>query len=295
MKTMQRLAARWWLCCAFALHAPAIMADCMLQIPATVVLGHYDPGAAQATPVSWQVSVRSRNPKTGCRARLQVETPSQTSNLLLLGDDPAGLRVTLSQDAAGRQTLPVAPQDVALIQLDSDREATMVFWATRDTGQWISPKSLYRGSLRLTLLDEQGKTLDQSDVEFKSMITSVVQAQFGQSNSASGLNSTRLDFGELKQGSWRSATLAVRANTGYTITLSSANGGGLVHSSQPQQRIAYQLRLDGRLVALNQPITGLSASGSGRHSHDIQVEIGSMQQVLAGEYRDSLLITVSGQ
>ncbi|MDD2729945.1 hypothetical protein [Malikia sp.] len=294
MKTLQHLAARWWLCCAGALHAPAAMADCMLEIPATVVLGRYDPAATQATPESWQLTVRSRNPKTGCRARLQVETADQTSNLLSLGNDPTGLRVTLSQDAAGRQAIPVAPQDMTSVQLDLDRQASMVLWATRGTGQWISP-GLYRGSLRLTLLDEQGQTLDRRDVEFKSMIHSVVHAQFGQSNSASGLNSTRLDFGELRQGARRSAALAVQANTGYTITLSSANGGRLVHNSLAQGRVAYQLRLDGRPVALNQPIAGLSANRPGRQSHDIEVEIGSMQQVLAGEYRDSLLITISGQ
>lgn len=292
MKRLQWLAALF--CGACALHAPAALAECVLDAPAALMLGRYDPGAAQAVPVSWQLTVRPRHPKTGCRARLQAEAADQAGNLLLLGDDPAGLRVGLAQDAAGRQAIPVAPQDMATFQLEPDQQAQLVLWAVRSPGQWISP-GLYRGSLHLTLLDEQGRTLERREVDFKSLVPSVVQAQLAKSNLAAGLSVTRLDFGELRQGASRRTALTVRANTGYTLTLSSANNGRLVHSSLARERIGYQLRLDGRPVALDQSIPGLSAIRSGSQRHDIEVEIGTMQQVLAGEYRDSLLITISGQ
>lgn len=259
-----------------------------------LMLGRYDPGAAQAIPVSWQLTVRSRHHKTGCRARLQAEAADQAGNLLLLGNDPAGLRITLAQDTAGRQAIPVAPQDMASLQLEPDQQAQLVLWAVRSPGQWIGP-GLYRGSLHLTLLDEQGRMLERREVDVQSIIAPVVQAQFGQSASAAGLNSTQLDFGELRQGASRSAALAVQANTGYTLTLSSMNNGRLVHGSQAREQIGYQLRLDGRPIALNQPVAGLSTIRSGRQRHEIEVEIGAMKQVLAGEYRDSLLITISGQ
>ncbi len=292
MKRLQWLATL--LCSACALHAPAALAECVLVAPAALMLGRYDPGVAQAVPVSWQLTVRPRHPKTGCQARLQAEAADQAGNLLLLGDDPAGLRVALAQDASGRQVLPVAPQDMASFQLEPDQQAQLVLWAVRSPGQWISP-GLYRGSLHLTLLDGQGRTLERREVDFQSIVPPVVQAQFGQSTSAAGLISTRLDFGELRQGASRSAALAVQANTGYTLTLSSTNNGRLVHSSLAREQVGYQLRIDGRPVALNQSIPGLSAIRSGRQRHDIEVEIGPMQQVLAGEYRDSLLITISGQ
>ncbi len=290
---------RWhWLtallCGAGALQAPAAMAQCVLDAPALLMLGRYDPGAAQAIPVSWQLTVKSRHPRVGCRARLQAETTDQSGHLLLQGKDPAGLRVALTQDASGRQALAVAPQDLASFQLEPDQQAQLLLWALRSPGQWLS-HGLYRGSMHLNLLDEQGRTLDRREVDFQAIVPPVVQARFSQANSASGPSLARLDFGELRQGASRRATLSVQANTGYLITLGSANSGRLVHSSQAREQIGYQLRLDGRPVALNQPLPGQSTLRSGRQQHDIEVEIGPMQQVLAGEYRDSLLITISGQ
>lgn len=290
---------RWhWLtvllCGAGALQAPAAMAQCVLEAPALLMLGRYDPGAAQAVPVSWQLTVKPRHPRVGCRARLQAETTDQAGHLLLQGNDPAGLRVALTQDASGRQVLAAAPQDLASFQLEPDQQAQLQLWALRSPGQWLS-HGLYRGSLHLSLLDEQGRTLDRREVDFQAIVPPVVQAQFSQANSATGPSLTRLDFGELRQGASRRASLSVQANTGYLITLGSANSGRLVHSSQAREQIGYQLRLDGRPVALNQPLPGQSALRSGRQQHDIEVEIGPMQQVLAGEYRDSLLITISGQ
>lgn len=292
MKSLHWLAA---LCCGVgALQAPAALAECLLDAPAMLMLGRYDPGAAQALPVSWQLTVKPRHPKAGCRARLQAEATDQAGHLLLLGNDPAGLRVALAQDASGRQALAVAPQDLASFQLEPDQQTQLVLWAVRSPGQWIDP-GLYRASLHLSLLDEQGRTLERREVDFQSIVPPLVQAQFGQVSSAAGISLTRLDFGELRQGASRRATLSVQANTGYTITLGSANSGRLVHSSQSREQIGYQLRLDGRPVALNQSLAGLSAIRSGRQQHEIEVEIGPMQQVLAGEYRDSLLITISGQ
>ena len=259
---------RWWLCCcAGLLHAPATLADCVLEAPSTVALGRYDPLATQPAPVSWKLTVRPRNPQLGCQARLQAETTDMSGNLVLLGNDPAGLRLSLAQDAGGRQPMAVAPQDAAAFQLEPGQQTQLTLWALRGAGQWISP-GLYRGSLRLNLLDEQGRTLDRRDIELQSIAPPIVQTQFGLSNAASGLNSTQLDFGELRQGARRSAALSLQSNTGYLITLTSTNNGKLVNSSYAQEQISYQLRLDGVPIALNQLVMGPAMSRPGRQRHD---------------------------
>ena len=296
MKTPHWLGATAWLlsCGLWCADAQATPENCMLDAPAMVVLGHYDPSAAQPTPVGWNLAVRTRNPKVGCRAHLQMEVPDSASNLVLQGTDPAGLRLSLSQDAGGNLPVIVAPQEIGSFDLEPGGQAQFTFWAWRGAGQWVSP-GLYRGTARLNLFDDQGRTLDRRDVDFQTVLNAVVRAGFGKFNVQSGLNSSRLAFGELTQGATRHAMLAVQSNTAYTITLSSAQQGRLVNRNFPSASIAYLLRIDGVQLPLTQTDASLNVMRRGQQNHDIEVEIGPVQRVIAGEYADNLLITISAQ
>lgn len=266
----------------------------MLDAPAMVVLGHYDPSAAQPNPVGWNLTVRAHNPKAGCRAHLQMEVPDSAGNLVLRGSDPAGLRLSLSRDAGGNLPMLVAPQEIGAFDLAPGEQAQFTFWAWRGAGQWVSP-GLYRGTVRLVLLDDQGRTVDQRDVDFQTLLNAAVRAGFGKFNAQSGLNSSRLAFGELTQGAKRHATLAVQSNTAYTITLNSAQQGRLVNRTFASSSIAYLLRIDGVPLPLTQAEASLNVTRRGHQNHDIEVEIGPVQRVIAGEYADNLLITISAQ
>ena len=296
MKTPRWLGATTWLLCCglWGADAHATAENCVLDAPAMVMLGHYDPSAARPIPVGWNLAVRTRNPKVGCRARLQMEVPDSAGNLVLRGSDPAGLRLSLSQDASGNLPMLVAPQEIGSFDLGPGEQAQFTFWAWRGAGQWVSP-GLYRGTARLGLLDDQGRMLDHRDVDFQTLLNASVRAGFGKINTQSGLNSSRLDFGELTQGAKRHAILAVQSNTAYTITLSSAQQGRLVNRSFTSASIAYLLRIDGMPLPLTQADASLNVMRRGQQSHDIEVEIGPVQRVIAGEYADSLLITISAQ
>lgn len=277
--------------CMFGASTQATAKDCALDPPPQVSVGAYDPAAPFQNPVGW--SLRASG-DSGCVARLQVDLLDAAGSLLLQGPDGTGLRVVLSMDAAGTAPLAAAPQDFATLQLAAGQQTVLPLWILRAPGQWLSP-GLYRATVRLTLLDSKGKTLDKRDVGLQANVSPTVRAQFGSLDSASGSNSARLDFGELAQGAVRSASLSVQANTGHAITLESAQRGQLVNRRFAQARIGYELRLNGSPVALSAAVAGVRIASPGKARHQIDVQIGPVERVLAGEYADDLLITITAQ
>jgi hypothetical protein len=107
--------------------------------------------------------------------------------------------------------------------------------------------------------------------------------------------SRRLDFEELVQGATRSAGLVVQANSTYTIALESAQNGQLVNAKFPLMGLAYSLRLDGRPMSLGPNASDIRLATPGRVRHAIEARIGPVERVLAGEYVDSLLVTITAQ
>lgn len=272
---------------------PPARADCVLDAPGLVLLNRYDPGTP-ASPESWSLGIRSRKPQDGCQARLQIEAPDSSGQLVLQGKDPAGLRILLARDASGSQPVNIAPQDLGSFALAAGEQAQLTLWALQAAGQWVE-KGIYRSQVRISLLDAQGRTEDQRDVTFQVQVHPSVQARFGQASDALGVNSTRLDFGELVQGDRQRARLTVQSNSGYMITLRSSQRGRLVNRRFAQAQVPYLLRVDGRPVALGGSDAELEVARPGRQGHDLEIEIGMFERVLAGEYADTLLITITAQ
>ena len=268
-------------------------ADCVLDAPGLVLLSRYDP-SAPSSPESWSLTIRSRKPNEGCQARLQIEAPDSAGQLLLQGKDLAGLRILLSRNASGSQPVSIAPQDLGAFELGPGEQTQLTLWALRGTGQWVE-KGVYRNRVRVSLLDAQGKTEDQRDIDFQAQVHPSVQAQFGQTSGAGDLNSTRMEFGELVQGARQQARLTVQSNSSYMITLHSSQRGRLVNRRFAQAQVPYLLRFDGRPLALGASDAELEVTRPGRQGHDIEVEIGMFERVLAGEYADTLLITITAQ
>lgn len=273
--------------------APQARADCVLDAPGLVLLNRYDPSAPSG-PESWSLSIRSRKPQDGCQARLQIDVPDSAGQLVLQGKDPAGLRILLSRNASGSQPVNVAPQDLGSFALAAGEQTQLTLWALRGAGQWVE-QGVYRNQIRVSLLDAQGKTQDQRDINFQAQVHPSVQAQFGQASGAAGFNSTRMDFGELVQGDRQQARLTVLSNSSYMMTLRSSQRGRLVNRRFAQAQVPYLLRVDGKPVALSGIDAELEVARPGRQGHDIEVEIGMFERVLAGEYADTLLITITAQ
>jgi hypothetical protein len=117
----------------------------------------------------------------------------------------------------------------------------------------------------------------------------------GSASGGQGAGVARLDFGELRQGARRSTNLEVLSNTGHTLSLASSGRGRLVNRSHPSSSIPWDLSINGQPVALTSGHATLPLTMRGQVLHRIEAQIGAVERVLAGEYADNLLITVTAQ
>ncbi|WP_141398511.1 MULTISPECIES: hypothetical protein [Microbulbifer] len=115
------------------------------------------------------------------------------------------------------------------------------------------------------------------------------QSQLGRS---AGMN-----FGELEEGETLSAMLAVRANGAYNLAVASENNGQLQHVSLKGENTAvpYRAWLDGQQLSLQRgkDSRSFSAPENGRRLRNISVQIGETKGRMAGQYRDTLRVTVT--
>jgi hypothetical protein len=271
--------------------AQAASAQCLLDLPNQVQLGRYDPGALAQSPVGWRLRVST---PTACAATLQVEALDDVGRLVLQGPDAAGLQVVLTQVAGGGTPINASPQDLGSFQITTPQQITVEMWALRPPGQWLAPGQ-YRGRVRVILMDNAGNALKKRELDFFTDVNASVQLHWDNFSTGAGSRSTRLDFGELVKGAVRSASLVVHANTPHAIALESAQGGQLINSKFPQSGLGYALRLNGRPISLGANPSDILVAHSGKIRHDLEVQIGPVERVLAGEYVDSLLVTISAQ
>jgi hypothetical protein len=265
--------------------------QCILDLPNLVQLGSYDPGASAQIPAGWSLRVST---PTACAAHIQLDALDDVGRLLLQGPDEASFKVVLTQDASGSTSINTAPQDLGVVQIASSQQVTISLWAWRPTGQWLAPGQ-YRGRVRVSLLDNSGQVLIRRDLDFLSEVSPSVQLYWDNFASGSGSRTARLDFGELVKGAVRRASLVVQANTHHTIALESGQGGQLINSKFPHSGLNYTLRLNGQPMSLGANPSDIRIANSGKIRHELEVQIGPIERVLAGEYVDSLLVTISAQ
>ena len=266
-------------------------AQCLLDTPNQVALGNYDPSALAHNATGWNFRVSSQG---GCTARIQFDALDATGHLLLQGPDSTGLTVLMAHDASGSAPVNAAPLDAAMVQVAAGQQVTVSLWALRPAGQWRLPGT-YRGAVRVSLLDSGGRAVARRDLAFLTTVSPTVQLHWEGVASGSGNPTARLYFGELVQGATRSASLLVQANSNHTIALQSAQHGQLVNAKYPQSGLRYALRLDGQPLALGPPASDVRMATPGKVRHEIEVQIGPIERLLAGEYVDSLLVTITAQ
>jgi hypothetical protein len=267
--------------------------DCVIDSPATVALPFYDPTAATAA-VAWQIKLRGIR---GCDARLQIENLDAPGRVALGGGSGGErLQTSLLTQPNGGIPVPPAPSEVGTFKLAAGQETTLVLWLRADATQWTGA-GLYQRTLGLRLTKASGETLDYRETLMMSSVKATARARFGAiSDSGSGGSSVaRLDFGELQQGAQRSATLEVLANTAHTLSLASTGRGRLVNRQNPSSSIEWALRLNGQPVALASDHTVLPFLARGRIRYQFDAQIGAVERVLAGDYADDLLITITAQ
>lgn len=264
--------------------------DCIIDSPSTLVLPPYDPTKA-TPPVAWQLKLRGIR---GCEARLQISNIDAVGRVSLAGGSGSErLQMSLATQANGGAPLPPAPADVAVVTLSPGQEKTLLLWLQIDASQWVGA-GLYQRTLALRILSASGQTLDMRETRLVSEVLATAKAQFS-SVSGSGGRTARLDFGELRQGAQRSATLDVLANTAHTLSIASTGRSRLVNRQNPSSRIAWLLRVNGQPVSLESGSTQLPFLSQGRIRYVFEAQIGQVERVLAGDYADDLLITITAQ
>ena len=266
-------------------------AQCLLDGPSQVQLGSYDPGALAQNPAGWHLRVST---PTACVARIQLDALDDVGRLVLQGPDAAGFQLLLTQDASGSTPINAAPQDLGAVHIGAGQQVTLSLWALRPAGQWLAPGS-YRGHVRVSLLDPLGQVLIRRDLVFLAEVSPSVQLHWDSFAAGAGSRSARLDFGELVKGAVRRASLVVQANTPLSIALESVQRGQLINSKFPSSGLSYALRWNGRPMALGANASEFLIASPGKVRHDLEVQMGPVERVLAGEYVDSLLVTLSAQ
>jgi len=150
---------------------------------------------------------------------------------------------------------------------------------------------LYEGTLG-SFAERSRKT-----VNLRARVPADVQVCFGDCDGAfdPGATSGFVDFGVLGQGVTRTAEVWVRANTDYSIRLSSDNRGVLQHTTVYSSEVAYTLSVNGTPV----DITGLSVrlddaigpTPIAGVPYTLDFEVGTTATAQAGLHRDHLTVT----
>lgn len=263
---------------------------CQLDTPSQAVLPNYDPSTGYRSQYAFTFRVRA---VTNCAVRLQLDRLDNVGEMKLVGADIAGLRLWLSQDGAGTIPLQAAPNDLASWNLVAGQVATYAIWMSPLTQQWIGA-GVYQSPIHLRLVNAAGATLDERDIVIAVKSEAVSKVTFA----GGGGRIARLDFGEISAGARRNAVLDIWANTPYRIALSSQNYGHLQNArlrDMADTKIAYTVRLSGQPLALGVGTASLLVQNLGQTRHQFEVELGAVQRLLAGEYADDLLITVTAQ
>ncbi len=102
-----------------------------------------------------------------------------------------------------------------------------------------------------------------------------------------------LDFAMLE----RSLAVNVRSTGPYRISARSLNGGEMRREGaavlQPSDRIAYEARLDGKVLKPDSTALRMERAGLLGHRFSLDVEVESVESKRAGLYADTLLLTLT--
>jgi spore coat protein U-like protein len=148
---------------------------------------------------------------------------------------------------------------------------------------------------------EPGGPVDTTELNITAQMDSVMELSVVPDGALfdSARTSLTLDFGVMYPGTGRDADLLVRANSSYSVSISSANGGIMpIQDATDTSTVPYTLTANGAQLDLSAGTDVLIASGAGPTTengdrYDLRVVIGEYGMATEGTYMDSLSITVA--
>lgn len=278
------------LCCA----APALACDPQIRRVDGPVNDSYEPFAPDAATYPLNITIANRG-DTVCDLRA-VAIGTMSGARRLVG---SGSRAQLGYEIYGDQAIRLpneqAPGFGLPIMLGGRQETVLRLQVRVRPGQ-VVPSGHYDENVELLLLGTGGDVREQR--RFPLSVRVEARAQVSLAGTAgifsSGARSAVLDLGELKDNTTNSIFIQLRANEPVRVRLQSQNKGELVHVGQSDQRIPYELAVDGTPIDMAGPVTlrrspPRSLDGA---AYRAIVTVPVVGNRFAGEYRDLVAINV---
>lgn len=277
--------------------AAAAQCQARIEAPGQVRSAPLDPFLARSTLIEIPVSVRYTSDQ---RCPLTITATSSGGGRRVLRSGPHTLPYVLT-DASSFE-LPNAAGLVRgfVIPPGAPTPTRSVKLLGRIDVEQAVPAGSYTDQVELRLYNAAtGELLDGPatlalEVEAPQRVQinlAGVRGPFG-----AGAGYSVMDFGRLETGETQSAYLQVRANSDVSIVVESERGGVLAPREGSGPGVPYMLRLDGQTVALRGGASGGLRRSPTRslagQSYEVQVTIGAVEGLFAGDYQDVVTLTV---
>lgn len=170
------------------------------------------------------------------------------------------------------------------------------------TSPTYKPYGTYTDSISVKLFEDALSSIatpvSTTPLNVTITVPQIIEMAFGSANS--GFNPTSLnqslDFGDLTSGKTLATSFLVRSNSGYSISMSSTNGGQLNNTLNSADKIPYSVSVNGSTLTLSSSPT-IIATSSGQTSDSgsafpFSIITNSQSvQPTSGTYTDSISIT----
>lgn len=277
-----------------ACAAPAIACDPQISRIDGPLNDNYEPFSPDAATYPLNITIRNRG-DSACDLRAVAIGTLSGARRLVGSSSRAQLGYEIFGDQAIRLPNEQSPGFGLPVVVPARQELVLRLQVRVRPGQ-VVPSGHYDENVELLLLDRAGTVREQR--RFPLSVRVEARAQVNLAGTAgvfsTGSRSAVLDLGELRDGTSNYIFIQLRSNEQVRVRVQSQNKGKLVNVTQPNERIPYQLVVDG---------TPLDLSGTSilRRSPPRSLDGASYRAVAtvpvignryAGEYRDLISISV---
>nr|WP_010133548.1 hypothetical protein [Microbulbifer agarilyticus] len=194
------------------------------------------------------------------------------------------------------QRLPASGTESRAVSFVPNGEFLEAVLTTQLRAQQVLRPGQYRNTFALRLY-ESGRNVNELDFSVNASVMPEADLKLaGNSQSRTG-RAAGLNFGELRKDKALTALLSVNANSAYNLAVESENGGFLQHTNEQSElgKIPYSAWLDNQLLLLSNSGSNqrYDLPDSGQRVSKVLVKIGDTSNRRAGEYRDTLRVTVT--
>ncbi|MEW4448953.1 hypothetical protein [Qipengyuania sp. JC766] len=273
----------------YGAHASA--SDCaprFTQSSQTVTVSATDIGVGGEARENFQIRVQNEG-KGECSATLRLARQGTSTAIRYVLTSGGQFVEVLPADLG----VPTARSDVFVPGVPSGANGRAVPFRLTFATEWGLESGQQREEILVSLVDEQGVTIDTMSLYFDITVPSAVDLRIVGATGANAI--AEVDLGDLEADRVNvSDPFAVRiwSTSPYSVSFQSEGNGALIHRDGAS-RIAYSLRMNGTKVDLTGiPRSFGRATGPLGEAHPLLIEV---QPFIAeaGDYGDRISVTVT--